>query len=135
MKPVNCPRCHGTGKVDERETLVGIAPILDRPSTVNDDDWGDLDEPSEKTRLAEVPLFTVPPRLKNATSDPPRREEEPPPPPPISAKSQLQAPPSSARAPLWFTVLFMLTLGMTLGAFAMAHKSAINAWVSSALGR
>ena len=147
MKQVDCPRCHGTGKVEDNGTLVGLAPFQDRPSGVNDDDWNlaDQDEDREKTALAEVPIFMIPKRLKRTISDrPPRKidsipveamgfEEDAPITPPISARAQLQPPPRrKGGAPLWFTVLFFLSLGMVLGAFAMAHKNVINGWLSKA---
>jgi hypothetical protein len=61
-----CPRCQGSGFMDEDVTLVGIAPILERPSGVNDDEW-DLPlarrEFDDETELREVPIFQVPKRL------------------------------------------------------------------------
>jgi hypothetical protein len=53
MKTVTCPRCHGSGEVEENETLVGIAPILDRPSGVDDSEWTDPGQ----TRVTHVPSF------------------------------------------------------------------------------
>ena len=59
MRP--CPRCRGTGVVEETGTLVGLSPFQDRPSIVNDDDW--VPPPAESgdlTLVREVPSFRPP---------------------------------------------------------------------------
>jgi hypothetical protein len=63
-----CPRCRGAGTIEENVTLVGIAPLLDRPSGVNDEDWFSLPEPAdedrEKTAICQVPVFKAPKRVE-----------------------------------------------------------------------
>jgi hypothetical protein len=52
--------------MDVDVTLPGIAPLLDRPSVVDDDAWdvpdGEVDD--DKTALCEVPIFKLPKRLR-----------------------------------------------------------------------
>ena len=64
MKQVTCPRCRGTGFVEEGGTLVGLSPFQDRPSTVDDDGWiPPPEESGDLTRVQKVPSFTPPKRV------------------------------------------------------------------------
>ncbi len=60
-----CPRCHGTGSIEEQGTLVGLAPFQDRPSTVDDNEWKLPEDDGEATSLQEVPVFKMPEGMKN----------------------------------------------------------------------
>lgn len=62
MKRAPCPRCQGTGTIDEDETLIGLSPFQDRPSAVNDDEWAAPEEHGEPTRVQDVPSFKMPPK-------------------------------------------------------------------------
>jgi hypothetical protein len=65
IKTLVCPRCRGSGLMNVDVTLPGIAPLLDRPSGVDDDAW-DLPEDAvdkDKTTVREVPTFKLPKRL------------------------------------------------------------------------
>ncbi len=58
-----CPRCQGTGSIDEQGTLIGLAPFQDRPSAVDDDGWTLPEE--DRTKLQEVPVFKIPKGIKD----------------------------------------------------------------------
>ena len=61
MRTVPCPRCQGTGIVEEDQTLIGLVPFQDRPSVVNDDEWVEPPaEMGEPTRVQSVPSFKMP---------------------------------------------------------------------------
>jgi hypothetical protein len=66
MKKITCPRCDGTGEIEENETLIGLSPFQDRPSTVDDDEWSKTQPrgDGEPTAIAPVPIFRIPERLK-----------------------------------------------------------------------
>jgi len=61
MKTSICPRCHGTGTIEEDGTCVGLGPFQDRPSTVDDEKWALADQDvGDPTEVRDVPVFTPP---------------------------------------------------------------------------
>lgn len=136
MKQVPCPRCQGTGIIEEDQTLMGIAPLLDRPSVVNDNDWPeDAADPGEPTAVCAVPTFkTQPPRTREsslpALPDFTRIARESEKPTALIHRRDVLLEKVERSRSGWFvltaTVVFFFTLGAVLGVVGILHKDAVE---------
>ena len=140
-KKSSCPCCHGTGTIEENATLVGIAPLLDRPSGVNDDEWDsgsvrqtwstETDESApqqapgdasdEKTAVREVPVIkrtnrsdlrrAVPVLARDSEQEVAR----------VQPREAILSRPKTGRLRLVGILVAAILLGSGLGAFAGLH--------------
>jgi hypothetical protein len=122
-----CPCCHGTGTIEENATLVGIAPLLDRPSDVNDDEWDWPPERQaeetrgEETAVCEVPVIQRPNRgegrraLPVIARDPEQEIAR------VQPRDAVLSRSKTGRLRVVGILVAAILLGSTLGAFAGIH--------------
>jgi hypothetical protein len=137
MKQGVCPRCQGSGVIEEDGTLVGLSPFQDRPSGVNDDEWTDPGDVGEPTAVIRVPTFKMPKEI-------PLRIPSPKPPPDLTRiasdserptkvihgrKALLEEAAGINRKRSWGSpvlVLVLMGIGIAMGFAAGLHK---DRWV------
>ena len=126
-KKSSCPCCHGTGPIEENATLIGIAPLLDRPSGVNDDDWESVSEEEigepdgEKTSVCEVPTFRRPNRGDVRRAPPVLARDSEYEVAGVHRRDELLSPPKARRFRPVGILVAALLLGTSLGALAGTH--------------
>lgn len=126
-KKSSCPCCNGTGSIEENATLIGIAPLLDRPSGVNDDEWESVSEAEvegadgEKTAVCEVPTFRRANRGDVRCAPPVLARESEYDVACVHRRDALLSPPKTRRFRPAGILVAALVLGTSLGALAGAQ--------------
>ena len=120
-----CPRCRGSGFIEENVTLVGIAPLLDRPSAVNDEEWElpGREPGEEKTAICHVPTFKLPRRVDIDHALPVILRDSEHALPRVHQRAEIMPGPRPRRLGVVVALVASLALGAALGAFTGVRRS------------
>jgi hypothetical protein len=124
MKPIPCPRCNGSGVIEETQTLSGIAPLLDRPSVVNDEEWtfAGRDSDMGPTVVTNVPTFKLPERPKPPFKAHPLSNE-------TEMPTRVRQPPRRSFLVTTVVTLLAMVIGVAVGGVSVLHRDTIIPWV------